>query len=354
MTALPLQQPPKSLCLLRLSAIGDVTHMLPLIATLQHYWPQTRLTWIIGKAEYALLKSLDGIEFIVFDKSNGLAEYRKLRRSLSKRRFDLLLMLQVAMRANLISLLINADQKIGYDKSRSRDFQSWFCQQRIEGPDRVHQLDTFFQFLETIGLTQRRMDWLLQATDEDREFARGHLGQQAAVVINPCSSARANNWRNWPEASYARVIDHLMERGLKVILSGGPDAAEAAFCERVVRACAGTPVNLAGKTSLTQLLALLELSQFMIAPDTGPAHMGTVAGIPVIGLYASSNPLRTGPYNSQQTLVNVYPQALQHYNHKSLDQARWGERVRDPQVMEMISVEAVIQRIDLCLQSQSK
>lgn len=354
MTALPLHQPPKSLCLLRLSAIGDVTHMLPLLATLQHYWPQTRLTWIVGKAEYALLKSLEGIEFIVFDKSRGLGEYRRLRRSLSRRRFDLLLMLQVAMRANLISLLIDADLKIGYDQARSRDLQSWFCQQRIEGPDRVHQLDTFFQFLEVMGLHERRMDWLLKASDEDRQFARRHIGDKTSVVINPCSSARANNWRNWPEASYAAVIDHLAARGLRVILSGGPDAAEIAFCDRVAQASGHAPVNLAGKTSLTQLLALLELSQFMIAPDTGPAHMGTVAGIPVIGLYASSNPLRTGPYNSQHNLVNAYPQALQRYNHKSVDQARWGERVRNPRVMEMISIDAVLEKIEVCLQPEGR
>ena len=75
----------------------------------------------------------------------------------------------------------------------------------------------------------------------------------------------------------------------------------------------------------------------------------TVAGIPVIGLYASSNPLRTGPYNSQSMVVNAYPAALQKYKQKSVDQASWGERVRNPQVMEMISVEEVLLKIDQCL-----
>ncbi|MCK5663356.1 MAG: hypothetical protein KAI17_07710, partial [Thiotrichaceae bacterium] len=78
MSAIIFQQPPESLCILRLSAIGDVTHMLPVIATLQQQWPDTKISWIIGTIEYQLVKSLPNIEFIIFNKSNGLAEYKKL------------------------------------------------------------------------------------------------------------------------------------------------------------------------------------------------------------------------------------------------------------------------------------
>jgi heptosyltransferase I len=62
-------------CILRLSAIGDVTHMLPIVATLQQQWPETEITWIIGRVEYQLVKSLPGIKFIIFDKRNGISEY---------------------------------------------------------------------------------------------------------------------------------------------------------------------------------------------------------------------------------------------------------------------------------------
>ncbi len=349
MASLPLQQAPASLCLLRLSAIGDVTHMLPIIATLQQNWPDTKITWIIGKSEYQLVKSIAGIEFILFDKGNGLAEYAALRRRLNRRRFDVLLMMQVALRASLISLLIRADIKIGYDQRRSRDFQRLFCNRQINGPDRVHVLDTFFQFLERLGLAQRRMDWLLEAGPDEREFASKQIAHQQTVIINPCSSARANNWRNWSQASYAEVIDNLMQRGIKVILTGGPVDTEKLFAEGVTGQCRQKPIDLTGQTSLLQLLALLEQAVCLVSPDTGPAHMATVAGIPVIGLYASSNPLRSGPYNSQSMVVNAYPAALQKYRQKSVDQAFWGERVRNPQVMQMISVEAVVLKINQCL-----
>lgn len=346
MAALSFPQPPASLCILRLSAIGDVTHLLPVVATLQQQWPATKITWIIGSVEHQLVKSLPGIEFIVFDKSKGLRGYLGLRKKLGTRRFDILLMMQVALRANLISLLLKADIKIGYDRKRARDFHGLFCNQRIEGPDRIHVLDTFFQFIEKLGIQQRNMNWLLKAQAAEREFAREIIENRTTVIINPCSSVRANNWRNWPESRYAKVIDYLMQKGIRVIISGGPAEQEKLFTQRVLEQCQHQPINLVGKTSLMQLLALLEQACCLIAPDTGPAHMGTVAQIPVIGLYASSSPLRSGPYSSQSFVVNAYPEALQKFQDKTIAQARWGERVRHPDVMSLISVEAVIKKID--------
>jgi|GEM_PF-4085020 len=87
---------PQSLCLLRLSAIGDCTHMLPIVHTLQRHWPQTRLTWIVGRTEAALVGDLPGVEFITFDKQAGLRAYLDLYHRLAGRRFDALLLMQVA------------------------------------------------------------------------------------------------------------------------------------------------------------------------------------------------------------------------------------------------------------------
>ena len=351
MSALKFDRPPKSICILRLSAIGDVTHVLPIIATLKQQWPETRITWIIGKVEYPLVKSLNDIDFIVFDKRNGFGEYRKLRQTLKGVNFDVLLMMQVSLRANMISLLIRAPIKIGYDKSRARDFHSLFINQNIDGPARVHVLDTFFQFLEKLNINNRAMNWLLTIDESDRDFAHQIIGDTPTVIINPCSSARKNNWRNWPTQHYAEVINYLTQNNIQVVLTGGPSSMETGYASDIAQACRQPPINLVGKTTLPQLLALMQQARCLIAPDTGPAHMGTVAGIPVIGLYASSNPLRTGPYNSQACSVNVYPETLKKYNQKSVEQARWGARVRHQDVMKSISVESVLARLDNCLNS---
>ena len=227
-----------------------------------------------------------------------------------------------------MSLLVRADIRVGYDRHRSRDGQRFFCRERIDGPHRVHVLDTFFQFIEKLGIDQRRMDWLLAADADARAFAAQTAAGEPVVAINPCSSARANNYRNWPEDRYARIADYLAGKGYRVLLTGGPARAEREFAERIEAQCRSPLTNLVGRTSLAQLLALLEISRCLVAPDTGPAHLGTVAGIPVVGLYASSNPARSGPYNSLRWTVDAYPEALRRFNGKSGDEARWGERGR--------------------------
>src|SRR5690349_13880572 len=110
--------PPQSLCLLRTSALGDATHVVPLVRTLQHAWPQTRLAWIIGRLEHKLVGDIPGVEFVVFDKAAGWRGFRALRAQLAGRRFDILLHLQVALRANLVSALVHAPLRVGYDRAR--------------------------------------------------------------------------------------------------------------------------------------------------------------------------------------------------------------------------------------------
>ncbi len=339
-------QQPKSLCIFRLSAIGDVTHILPIIDTLKKVWPNTRITWIIGKLEYQLLKSLPGVEFIVFDKSKGWRAFFDLRQQLKGRRFDLLLMMQAALRASIASLLISAQYKLGFDHQRAIDYQWLFSNQKITGDNRVHVLDGFFQFLEALGIEQKNYTWDLPIEADDQHYADEIIANAPSVIINPCSSARKNNWRNWSLERYAEISDYLHKRKIQVLITGGPSKTEIEFCQSIVDECQSSPQNLAGKTTLGQLLALIKRAKFIIGPDTGPAHMATIVDTPVIGLFASSNPMRSGPYKSQQILINKYAEALHEFSDKTIEQARWGERIRDPNVMNLISVDEVKHRID--------
>jgi len=105
------------------------------------------------------------------------------------------------------------------------------------------------------------------------------------------------------------------------------------------------PQNLIGQTNLKQLLALLERGTVVISPDSGPAHMATCVGTPVIGLYATSNPLRTGPYLSQRWVINKYPEAVRADGGKSVDEVSWGQRVRRPDAMDLITVGDVTNKL---------
>lgn len=346
-----LNNPPASLCILRLSAIGDVTHMVPVIRTIRQTWPECALTWIIGRLEASLIGDLPGVEFIIFDKAKGLAAFRDLRRRLRNRRFDVLLDMQVAFRANLISLLVDAPLKLGFDRARAHDLQWLFTNRRIPAQDRAHVLDGFFAFVETLGIAGRELRWDIPVPPDARSFAERIMPPgRRWLAINACSSARARNWRNWPADNYASIARYAGQRhNMGIILTGGPGRVERDTALAICKAAGVDVTNLVGQTSLKQLLAILSRAAVLVSPDTGPAHMATAAGTPVIGLYATSNPLRTGPYLSQQYVVNKYPQALRRYNGKNVDQVRWGERVRHPEAMQLIAVQDVKTMLDRVL-----
>ncbi|MGH8370354.1 MAG: glycosyltransferase family 9 protein, partial [Gammaproteobacteria bacterium] len=330
-------KPPASACILRLSAVGDVCHTLPVVRTLQAAWPESRFTWIIGKLEASLVGDIPGIEFIIFDKAQGRAAYGDLRRRLAGRHFDLLLHMQLSLRASLASLLaIRADDKLGFDRERAHDLQWLFTNRRIPHRDRQHVMDSLFGFAEACGVSSRELRWDIPIPHDAEAFARAQIPDDSpTLVISPCANARFRNFRNWRAEHYAAVADYAVKQhGLRVILSGGPSAVEREVGDRILAAMKTTPLDLIGKTSLKQSLAILRRATALISPDSGPVHMGTTVGIPVIGLYATTNPDRAGPYLSQRWRVDRYPDAMQKFNQQETATAPWGTRVRDSAAMD--------------------
>lgn len=345
MPPLPLTSPPESLCILRLSAIGDISHTLPVVRTLQAHWPQTRLTWIIGKTEHALVGDIPGIDFIIFDKKRGWRAYLDVRHQLRGRRFDVLLHMQMALRASLISLLVDAPIKLGFDRARAKDGQWLFTNAQIAPREREHVLDSLFGFSVALGIQERLLRWDIPIPETARQFAEHHLpGNQPTLLISPCSSMA---YRNWSAAGYTAVADYAVENhGMRVVLSGGQRAIEHRYGEEITRLMRHPNINLIGRSDLKQLLALLERSTALLAPDAGPAHLATAIGTPVIGLYACTNPERARPYLSAAWLVNRYPEAIQRTYGKGLDELPWGQRVRDMGTMELIQPADVCHKLD--------
>ncbi len=326
---------PRSLCILRLSAIGDICHVLPVVRTLQHYWPETPLTWVIGKLEHSLIGDIPGIKFIIFDKSKGLRAYQHLYQQLRGRRFDVLLHMQMSLRASLASRLIPANIRLGFDRRRANDLQWIFTNKQIPYVDKQHVLDSFFGFIETLGLQERILAWDIPISESTRKQLKNILPDAPYIVISPCSSMA---YRNWSIEGYAAVADYIAGKyNRPVVLSGGPSVIEKEYGEKITALCQHKPVNLIGKTTLKELLAVIDDAELLIAPDSGPAHMATAVNTPVIGLYACTNPDRARPYLSAEYVVNRYPDAVQAKYGKPVAEIPWGSRVRDPDTMTRIT-----------------
>lgn len=333
---------PENICVLRLSAIGDTCHALAVIRNLQDNWPDARITWVIGKTEATLMGDIRDIEFITFDKSQGLAAYRHARRQLGARRFDVALCMHASMRANLLCRQIPAAVRVGFDRARARDFQWLFTSERIPAAKGEHALEAMMGFARHIGAQPTDLRWDIPIGEPERAFARQHAGPKT-VVISPLSSQRSRNFRNWPVDRFVAVARYLKDRlAANVIVTGGHSALEQDYAGAIAGQAGAT--NLAGRTSLKQLYALIAAADVVLCPDSGPAHMATAAGTPVIGLYATSNPDRTGPYLSRNLCVNRYPDAVERYLGKHVTDLRWGQRVRHPEAMLLITIDDVIDK----------
>ena len=339
---------------MRLSAIGDVTHALPVLRTLQHHWPQTRITWIIGKNEHALVREIDGVEIITFDKSLGLRAYSDIRNKLANHRFDVLLHMQTSLRASITSLLIKARIKLGFDRARAKDLQWLFTNEKIfPRSTRQHVVDSFIEFPKRLGLDPV-MNWELPVSDRAVENVMQMISGEKFLAINPCAVAKSRNWRNWTAEGYAEVADFAAEHhGMTVLLTGGPSTDERNMADAITALCTHKPLNMVGNTTLPELVALLHLSQVVIAPDTGPAHIASALGTPVIGLYAATNPQRAGPYNYKELVVNKYPQALHKYYELEVNDAPWGKRIQNDECMALIKPEDVTTRLTRALRNYS-
>jgi heptosyltransferase I len=340
-----LRDRPRSLCLIRLSAIGDTCHTVPLIRALQRAWPECRLTWIIGRVESKLMSLLPEIEFITVDKSRFLGELARVRRALAGRRFDLLLHLQVSLRASLLSTCVRAPIKLGFDRARARELQWLFTNRRIAPRRRQHVLDSFLGFADALGVTDHPPVWDIPLPAEAVEYAARIIPDaRPTLLISPCSS---HALRSWSAARYAAVSDHAMRRwDMRVVLCGGPTAGERAMGDAILGAATGGPIDQIGRDTLPQMLALLRAATVLVSPDSGPAHMAAMVGTPVIGLYAPTNPARSGPYSSREWCVDRFADAARTFLGKEPDDLPWAVKIERPGVMDLIRPEEVIERLD--------
>jgi len=320
----PIPQP-RSIAIVMLSALGDAVHVLPVANALKRAWPETRLTWIIQPVPLRLVGGHPSIdEFIEFHRRRGpdaWRSYRELADRLRGRKFDLVLGLQVYLKAGLITALVPAAMKLGFDRSRARDMNWLFTTHRIPKRPVGHVQDQYFEFLEYLGVDPEPVEWRLTLADAERESQRSFLAdldRPACAVVVATSKPR----KNWAPERYARLLEHLeSDFGLQPVIVGGPARAEREAASRILSETRARSVVNALGDDVRRLLWLLDGSRLVISPDTGPLHMARALEVPVVGLYGATNPKRYGPYRRYADLVvdgyarfpgEEYPVSMEH------------------------------------------
>lgn len=341
---------PREIAIVMLSALGDAVHVLPVVNALKRARRDCRITWVIQPIPHRLVHNHPAVdEFILFPRrpgSNAAAALRGFWRELRSRRFDLLIDLQVYLKAGLITAFTRAPVKLGFDRARARDLNWLFTNRRIPRHPPQHVQDQYFEFLRYLGVEPEPVKWGIVLTEEEqrrqREFFAA-LGRPACGVV----AGSSKPGKNWPPDRYARVIDALEhEFGFATVLLGGPAPDERMVAEHILRLTSARPVN-ALADDVRRLLYLIAGCRLVLSPDTGPLHIARALDVPVIGLYGYTNPKRTGPYRKYTELVvdgyarypgEDYPCSME-YREDGMDR---------------VSVEAVLEKVQLAVDTYLK
>jgi heptosyltransferase I len=219
-------------------------------------------------------------------------------------RFDLIVDLQVYLKAGLLTALSPGEIKLGFDRRRTRDLNAFLTTHRIPPNPKghAHTQDQYFEFLRVLGVDPEPVEYGLQLTPSERSDQKGFLQpfhRPLCSVVVGTSTPR----KDWNAGGYADVLDALYhDFRLQPILVGGPARREALMASAIGSLTRAPFRNELGD-GLRRMLWILDASTLVISPDTGPLHMAQALGVPVVGLYGFTNPKRSGPYRRYRDLV---------------------------------------------------
>ena len=291
------------ICIVMMSAAGDTVHVLPVVNALKRHAPDARITWILQPAPATLVQGHPSVdEVLLFDRSLGLRAFASMRRTLVARRFDLVINLQVYLKAGVITAMTRAAMKLGFDRARARDLNWLVTTHRIPPRAGQHVQDQYFEFLEYLRVPHEPVVWDIGPWPDERAWQRqffSTLERPAAPIVVATSKPE----KDWLPERWAEVADALWhDFGLEPVLVGGRSPRELA-AEAAINARARRRPRSALGSGLRRLVAILDGAAVALSPDTGPLHMAVALERPVVSLMGYTNPKRTGPYRRYHDLI---------------------------------------------------
>jgi lipopolysaccharide heptosyltransferase I len=295
---------PVRILIVRLSAVGDVVHGVPVLNALRAAFPQAFLAWVVEQRAASLLrghKSLDELIVVPRGWLKSPAAVWRLRRRLRSMRFDLTIDLQGLTKSAVAAWLSGAPRRIGFGGANGRELSPWLNNQRVVSTAR-HVIDCNLELLRPLGIESPEVRFDLPESPDDGAAAERIIREAKLegrfAVINPGAG-----WPSklWPPERFAAVARHLGGRGVPTVVVWGGQQ-ERDWAAGIVAGSDGYG-RLAPATSLTELAALARRACLFIASDTGPLHIAAAVGTPSIGLYGPMSGQRNGPYGSKHVIL---------------------------------------------------
>lgn len=279
---------------------------MPILPLLRARFPKSHITWLVSPSWLSLIEKHPALDAtLVFDRhgllniresENGVCRFVELARDLGEAHFDLVIDLQGLLRSGLIAWATHAPVRIGFGYAREGAWLGYTHHVATPHPER-HAVERYLDVAEALGCGRGPVTFDFGLQQSDRDSVAALLGKtNKFAVLLP-----GTNWetKRWPAKHFATLSERIRrELGLKVVVAGAKDAIPLA--EQIPH-----DLNLAAKTSLPQLVALLERASLVIANDSGPMHIAAALNRPLVTVFGPTNPVRTGPYDRLNTVVRL-------------------------------------------------
>ena len=299
------------------SSIGDIVHALPVLALIRRRYPTAHVTWLVSASCAALVEHHPLIDrTIVFHRrGNPALAMIRILLTLRTERFDLVIDLQGLSRSAIFGYVTRSPLRFG-----PADAREWayllYTHPIHTGRGTVHAVEANLRIAEAIGLGRAPVEFPLPNDDADQAAVEPLLPGGPFAVLIPGTIWKT---KRWPPEHFADLVRPLRDRfGLSTVVAGGP--SDIAMADVIP-----ADVNLAGKTTLRQTIALLRKSAVVIANDSGPMHIAAALGRPLVTLFGPTDPALTGPWNRDDSVLRLnIPCAPCHSRHCShISCLRW-------------------------------
>lgn len=285
-----------------LGAIGDVTRALPLLMRIRHGYPEAEIAWAVEPLSAPLVQGHPALDrVIVFDRPRGASAYLSFLRELRRFQPDLTIDLQRHLKSGVASRLSGAPVRLGFHRENSREGNWWFQTDLLEPmPHFSSKLEQFLAFGDWLGLPASAIEAGLVPTEEDE----ARVGQLLADIPRPFVAAFLGSScesRLWFPDRTAAVIDRIARRGVATVLLGGP--GDTGFADEVEALAQARVWNLAGHTTLRDLIGIFGAATAAFGPDSGPMHIAAAVGCRVVSLWGATSPERSAPVGSEDLVI---------------------------------------------------
>jgi lipopolysaccharide heptosyltransferase I len=338
--------------IIKLSAIGDVIHSLAFLNAMKKSFPASKISWVVSEKAFSILEGHPMLENVFVFKRDKLGKnplnpinWMEINRSLKllfkdigKIKFDIAVDLQGLFKSGIITNLVNAEEKIGF--AGQRELSSLFLTRKLPKYNyETHAVDRYLSIAKYLGADIENPGFPLYYNQNDYDLFEKILNDNKLLGKDIAGIIPGAGWKTklWTSHGFSKVVTYLNNKGIKSIIIGSD--ADKHHASEIISQSGTNPIDFTGKTSLKVLALLYKKMKMVISTDTGPMHLADASGIPVISLFGTTAPWRTGPYHNINNVIRTGIKCSPCFR----------KNCTNPVCMTEISPESVIEKINKIL-----